>query len=181
MIDRRAKNRLRPPLMFAFREAFEAKDARKKLDLRDESGERVVAGRRAAPRAAITEAKLRREVTIDLESLVNTINLGSSIDLKLAPFVEKSVLNYGFPDIGRHTIDESMEDIRSDIETVLNHYEPRLVKETIVVTRDETVDKMELKIRFLVRADLTCEPVNVPVEFVADLELDSGKIVIQRR
>ena len=36
------------------------------------------------------------------------------------------------------------------------------------------------KVRFLVRADLICEPVNVPVEFVADVELDSGKIAINR-
>ena len=32
----------------------------------------------------------------------------------------------------------------------------------------------------MVRADLICDPVNVPVEFVADVELDSGKIKINR-
>ena len=32
----------------------------------------------------------------------------------------------------------------------------------------------------MVRADLLCDPVNVPVEFVADVELDSGKIKINR-
>jgi type VI secretion system protein ImpF len=34
--------------------------------------------------------------------------------------------------------------------------------------------------RFVVRADLMCEPLNVPVEFVADLELDSGNISVGR-
>jgi type VI secretion system protein ImpF len=37
-----------------------------------------------------------------------------------------------------------------------------------------------LKIRFVVNADLACEPLNVPVEFVAEVELDSGKILINR-
>jgi type VI secretion system protein ImpF len=38
-----------------------------------------------------------------------------------------------------------------------------------------------LTIRFLVRADLDCEPVNVPLQFVADVELDTGKIAIKNR
>ena len=42
------KDRLSPPLMLAFRNAYAARDARKKLDLRDASGERVIASRRAA-------------------------------------------------------------------------------------------------------------------------------------
>ncbi|OYW99026.1 MAG: type VI secretion protein, partial [Bosea sp. 32-68-6] len=43
------KKRLRPPLMFAFREAHLDKDAKVSLDLRDAGGERVIAQRRAAP------------------------------------------------------------------------------------------------------------------------------------
>ena len=54
------KTRLTPPLMHAFRAAHDARDAKKKLDLRDEeSGERIIAGRRGPARAAITEPVLR--------------------------------------------------------------------------------------------------------------------------
>ena len=106
MLDPKAKNRLRPPLMFAFREAHRAKDARVQLDLRDAGGERVVAGRRAAPRTAITESKLRQEIAIDLETLVNTINFGSSTDLSRFENVRRSILNRGFPDIQNKSIDE---------------------------------------------------------------------------
>ena len=49
------KDRLSPPLMYAFRSAHAARDANKKIDLRDESGERVIAGRRSASRTPITE------------------------------------------------------------------------------------------------------------------------------
>jgi type VI secretion system protein ImpF len=41
MVDPKAKNRLRPPLMFAFREAHRSKDAKVHLDLRDAGGERA--------------------------------------------------------------------------------------------------------------------------------------------
>ena len=75
------KERLSPPLMYAFRTAYEARDAKKKLDLRDESGERVIASRRTAARVAITEPTLRREVARDLDALMNTIAMESTQDL----------------------------------------------------------------------------------------------------
>jgi type VI secretion system protein ImpF len=50
----------------------------------------------------------------------------------------------------------------------------------VKVARDATVDRTELKIRFTVNADLFCDPVNVPVEFIAEVEMDSGKIQISR-
>lgn len=175
-----SKKRLRPPLMFAFREAHLAKDAKVALDLRDAAGERVIAGRRAAPRAAITEQKLRREIALDLEALVNTINLASSLDLSAHEQVRRSVLNHGFPDLTRLSIDEHrVAAIREDLAETLVGYEPRLVRRSIVVERDEGLDPAELKVRFLVRAELSSEPLNIPVQFVADLELDTGKIAIR--
>ena len=33
--------------------------------------------------------------------------------------------------------------------------------------------------RFIVRADLTCDPVHVPVEFIADI-VETGRIMINR-
>lgn len=180
MIDKGAKHRLRPPLMFAFREAHRSKDAKVALDLRDAAGERVIASRRAAPRAAITEQRLRQEIALDLEALVNTINLASSLDLSRHDAVAGSVLNHGFPDIGHRTIDEyRVNNIRDELADVLIRFEPRLAKRSISVERDETLDKAELKLRFLVRADLNCEPLNVPIQFVADVELDTGKIAIK--
>jgi type VI secretion system protein ImpF len=182
MADVKAKNRLRPPLMFAFREAHRSKDAKVQLDLRDASGERVIAGRRAAPRAAITESKLRQEIATDLEALVNTINFGSSTDLSRFEHVGRSVLNHGFPDIQNRSIDEyRVGNIKSELAEVLVGFEPRLVKQSIVVERDESLDGAELKIRFVVRADLNCDPLNIPVQFVADVELDTGKIAIKNR
>ena len=61
----------------------------------------------------------------------------------------------------------------------LTTYEPRLDRKTIRVRRDGSVDPEQLKLRFVVHADLG-EPLNVPVEFIADVELDSGKIQINR-
>jgi type VI secretion system protein ImpF len=167
--------------MYAFRAAHEKRDAKQKLDLRDESGERVIAARRVTTRGPISESGLRREVMTDLVNLLNSTNLDSAEDLSPAPAVRRSILNYGFPDLSARTLDENgVRDIAREIEIALSDFEPRLARQSIHASRDATISGDELKVRFVVKADLRARPVNVPVEFVAEVELDSGKIKIDR-
>lgn len=167
--------------MLAFRSAYAARDARKKIDIRDEQGERIIAGRRASGRTPISETVLRREVARDLESLMNTIAFESTQDLTGYGRVKTSILNYGFPDIAHRSIDEiSVDDLKDEIEAILMTYEPRLEPKTIRASRDNSIGTEELKLRFVVHADLRCEPLNVPIEFIADVDLDSGGIQINR-
>jgi type VI secretion system protein ImpF len=180
MADIAQKTRLSPPLMHVFRAAHEAKDAAKKIDIRTEAGERVIAGRRLRPRQVITESALRRDVSRDLEALLNTIAMESTIDMTGIPFVRRSILNFGLPDIANRTIDEiGVRDVPEEIRTAIVNYEPRLAEASLQVERDLSVDPADLRIRFIVRADLTCEPVHVPVEFIADI-IESGKITVNR-
>jgi type VI secretion system protein ImpF len=163
--------------MHAFRASAAARDSKAGVDVREEDGLRLVASRRAV----ITESLLRREVAMDLGALMNTIALGSSIDLSSYEHVQRSILNFGLPDIVHRALEENPDQaIADEIRTALVNFEPRLVASSIAVARDESVDAKELKLRFNVRADLFCDPINVPVEFMADVELDNGKIVINR-
>jgi len=172
--------RLSTPLMHVFRTAHQAKDARRIIDQRNEAGERVLAGRRMRARQVITETMLRREVSRDLDALLNTIALDANVDMEHAPHVRKSILNFGLPDIAVRTIDENgVDDIPEEIRTAIVNYEPRIAANSLHVVRDKEVDPVELKIRFVIRGDLVCHPVHVPVEFVADV-VESGKIVVNR-
>ncbi|HLW89975.1 MAG TPA: type VI secretion system baseplate subunit TssE [Roseiarcus sp.] len=167
--------------MYAFRAAHEKRDAKARLDLRDEAGERVIAARRVTTRAPISESGLRREVMIDLVNLFNTTNLAAALDLSAASAVRGSILNYGFPDLSWRTLDENgLGELSHEIEVALADFEPRLERNSIRAKRDMAAREDELKLRFLVKADLLARPVNVPVEFVAEIELDSGKIKIDR-
>jgi type VI secretion system protein ImpF len=175
------RERLAPPLMFAFRAAHEKGDARKAMDLRDAAGERIIAPRRAPSRAPISEAGLRREVSADLVDLLNTTHLEAAIDLTDAPQVARSVLNFGFPDLSTRTIDEQrLIEISREIERALLTFEPRLAPGALKVGRDPLIDIEALRLKFFIKADLRAEPMDVPVEFVAELELDSGKIKVDR-
>ncbi len=167
--------------MAAFRAAHERRDAKQALDLRDEAGDRVIAARRIMTRSPITEAGLRREVASDLLNLFNTTNLGAAEDLDAFPEVRRSILNFGFPDLSWRSIDENrLVEIAREIEIALADFEPRLARETIKARRDAAVSSHDLKLRFLVGAELRARPVSVPVEFVAEVEFDSGKIKIER-
>ena len=63
----------------------------------------------------------------------------------------------------------------------LINFEPRLIDDTIEIRRDTDAESSVLKVRFVVRGDLNCDPVNVPVEFVAEVERQTGNLKIQQR
>lgn len=172
--------RLSTPLMHVFRTAHEAKDAKRVIDQRNEAGDRVIASRRLRARQVITESMLRREVSRDLDALLNTVALDATIDMEHAPHVRKSILNFGLPDIAIRTIDENgVNEIPEEIRTAIISYEPRIAADTLRIVRDKEVDPVELKVRFVIRGDLVCHPVHVPVEFVADI-VEAGKIIVNR-
>jgi type VI secretion system protein ImpF len=180
MSEASRKTPLSPPLMHAFRAAHEAKDATSKIDVRTADGDRVIAGRRLRPRQVITEKVLRHEVSRDLDALLNTIALESTAEMDEVPFARKSILNFGLPDISNLTIDtKAVKRIPEEIRAAMVNFEPRLAGASLQIERDLSLDPAELKVRFLVRADLVCYPVQVPVEFVADI-VESGKIVVNR-
>ncbi|GJD47764.1 hypothetical protein OPKNFCMD_0474 [Methylobacterium crusticola] len=171
--------RVRTPFTEAFRQAFEDRDPGTSSAAREG---RAVSGRRSVVHGSMSENDLQRLVTHDLGVLMNTVNFAAGTDISAHPHIRTSVLNYGFPDMVHRSIDEvSVNDIGDEIETALAAFEPRLVPGSVGVIRDTRVSPDQLRIRFIVSAELDCEPLNVPVRFVADLERDTGKIVIQRR
>ncbi len=174
-------DRLAPSFMHAFRQAFEEKDSRKELDLRNATGERVIASRRNPARFPINETTLRRELAEDLNALLNTVKLGSAEQIADFSFVGRSILNYGLADITSHSVEENaVEEITDELRRVLADYEPRLIPASIEVKRDPSVDSSMLKIRFMVHAEIHAMPVDIPVDFVAELELDSTKMHVSR-
>ncbi len=58
-----------------------------------------MAGRRMPARQVVTEAVLEQEVSRDLDALLNSVAMESTVDLEATPFVRKSILNFGLPDI----------------------------------------------------------------------------------
>ena len=181
MNDGRRPDRLAVPLMQAFRASFRARDSTKIIEQRDEFGDRIVAGRRSSPRRAATEQALREDLSEDLAILLNTVSLASAVDLTSMPHMAKSVLNFGLADLSAKSAgSEAVERIAGELRTALKHFEPRLIAETISIERDALADMKELKVRFVIHADMHATPLDVPVDFVADIEIDSAKMKVSR-
>jgi type VI secretion system protein ImpF len=168
------------PLMFAFRDAFEKGDARTKLDMRV-GGERVVSGRGSLRRRGADEALLKKDLALDLLSLVNTIDLSSVVDLEGLERVKQSVLNFGLQDVTRLTSeDDGVFSIGDNLITALRQHEPRLYQDSLTVDREGSFDDVEQRIRFNVAAEMSCRPFDVPVEFVAEVDVGAGKLQLTR-
>ncbi len=169
-------DRFVPPLMQAFRSSFREKDSTKQLDLRDESEQRIIAGRQSSPRNAVHERVLRAELAADLDALVNTVNLEASIDLDDFPEVQKSILNFGMPDLSALTMESSEANlVGQQLEQALKNFESRLLGESIAVSGEVQQDEVGSRLAFKIKADMHATPSDVPIEFLADFEAFSGQ------
>lgn len=165
--------------MSAFREAFDARDA-KDDNVRIVDGERVIEGRNIRQRRS-DEPSLKRDLSTDLVALLNTINLGSATALDDLNYVKNSVLNFGLPDITHLTSEEvGVNAIRDQLIHALSTYEPRIIADTITVDKEVRTSEVDQRVQFTVSCEMFCMPVDVAVNFVAELEVSSGKVNLTR-
>ena len=124
---------------------------------------------------------VKENFSLDLLSLVNTVNLASAVDLTGLDYVVKSVLNFGLSDITHLTSEEAaVSDVSKNLLDSLVEHEPRLHRDTLRVERSDTVDDVNQRIRFVVSGELACRPLDIPIEFVAEVDVGSGKVQLTR-
>lgn len=169
------------PLISAFRDAYEKKDSRKRFDLRTKNGERVLTNRGNSARHGISETDLKKSLSNDLISLVNTINLESTIDLDGYNYTKKSILNYGLNDVSHLTSDEqTVEEIVDILKNSLLAHEPRLSENHLEIEKTELFDEVNQRVQFNVMSEIFATPYNIPIEFTAEVEVSSGKVKLKK-
>ncbi|KRA53079.1 hypothetical protein ASD80_13895 [Devosia sp. Root635] len=165
--------------MLAFRDAFEKRDAASEEGSWVD-GERVIADRNSVRRGA-AESMLKRDLGVDLGSLVDTVNLASSVDLEPLPYVARSVLNFGLPDLSGVTVGtDEVDVVGTNLRAALLRHEPRLNARTLSVQRDEGSEDLDERVRFKVYAELLSRPLDILVEFVAEVDVGAGKVHVPR-
>lgn len=172
---------LQVPLMYAFRDAFRSRDASRALDERTAEDERILTDRGALRRRGANEAQLKANLDIDLTNLVNTVNFGATVDLEGLKYVARSVLNYGLDDMSHLTAETIAEnDTIAGLRRALEEHEPRLIGDTIKVALRGGYDDVTQRISFQVNAEMACRPVDIPLEFVAEIDVGSGKVQLSK-
>ena len=165
-------------LMNVFRQAAQKRDA-KAYDTTTVDGGRVLSTRTIERREGAGQASLKDHLAQDLGNLMGTIHLEAAQSLDGLDWVKKSVLNYGMQDMTRLTTEDfqNARIVRDLRQSLLNH-EPRLIAETLVVKlRSTRVDEQQ-RISFDIRAEMTARPVDVPIEFVAEIDAGVGKVAL---
>ncbi len=166
--------------MWAFRAMddpdYKAAQERQKDDSKDKN---LKSGRRLSRSYGVTEQTLLSEVRRDLQALLNTVNLNSTQNLSDFPEVENSILNYGLPDLSVHVVDSiKIDRLADDIREALIRFEPRMDPRSLQVIRDDAIESDTFKVRFLIKAEIRCDPVRIGSEFIADVDPAFGRIKI---
>jgi type VI secretion system protein ImpF len=173
---RNPRSQLQIPIMYAFREAHEAKDA-KISSTTYQDGERVLSERAAMRRRGANEAQLKRNLYIDLVHLSNTINLDAIEDLSEFKYVARSVLNYGVVDLSNLTSEDAdVSKLCQQLADALVACEPRFVPESMSVKIRDKFDDVNQKLMFDISAEMACKPMDIPLEFAAEIDVGSGKM-----
>ena len=127
------------------------------------------------------ESALRATVRRELNWLLNTTRLESNENLEAYPEVKTSVLNYGVPDLtGRVSTMKAVHTRAEEIRQAILTFEPRVDREKLVVepsgggkaNRDNAVS-------YMIRGDVTSAVKALPIEFVADVEVETGQAVVR--
>jgi type VI secretion system lysozyme-like protein len=172
----RQGDRSRISLLQIFRTAHRERDSRVDLAA-TETGETAITSRSKMRRDGVDESTLKSHVQADLGALMNTIQLGAIIDLSDAPHVERSVLNYGFRDLSDVTARElNSTDVVASIRRSLLNHEPRIVPETLEVRVADGSGGTQHRLEISVTAELMADPVDVPIDFEAEVDLGAGKL-----
>lgn len=166
-------------LMNVFRQAAQERDAKSADAEIAEDGGRVLSRRTIQRREGAGEDTLRRHLLEDLSSLLGTINLETTQELADFPFVQNSVLNFGILELSRTSTDDiNNAALLRDLKAALLRHEPRLVDGTVQVALRQVEADSRQRVAFQVTAEMTAQPVDVPLEFVAEIDVGVGKVAL---
>lgn len=176
----RKEDRTKTSIFQIFRDSHHENDARKQR-ARDKDGSVEVTKARRQRREGVSAEQLRAHIQADLVALISTVRLESVVDLEDSPHVATSIINYGFrdfSDVGQSDF-HSAGIIESIRKTLIAH-EPRLVNETLEVDIHEDDDRDTLRLLVFVKAELMGDPVDIPLDFDAEVDMGAGKLNLSR-
>jgi type VI secretion system protein ImpF len=135
------------------------------------------------PREArvLSRSRMRQSVLRDLAWLFNATRLESTTDLEPAPFVRRSVLNFGLPAMsGKVASSLDVTDLTRAIREAILSFEPRILPSTLEInTLLEGGDLDHHNVLGVeIHGQLWAQP--VPLEFLVrtDFDLETGKVKI---
>jgi type VI secretion system protein ImpF len=132
--------------------------------------------------AAQSGSQLKEAVRRDLAWLLNTVRLAAASDtIRDYPEAQRSVLNYGIPDLAGRTLSGlNSRELEKLLRDVLWLYEPRLIRRTVNLR--VATDKKQMgqnAIVFYVDAELWSQPFPISLYLRTEINLEDGSVRVE--
>ena len=132
---------------------------------------------------SMSQSQFKQAVIRDLGWLLNSVSLDVCMDLDKYPDVQRSVLNYGLPDMSGHTA--STIDVRSlekSIRAAIRRFEPRIIRNSLKVKVHTNPDVMSHNsLVFEIAGSVFGQPSPFQVVLKSELDLECGEFKLTER
>jgi type VI secretion system protein ImpF len=136
-------------------------------------------GQESRQRRVMSIQKLRECVLRDVAWLLNTTNLAQSDLAERYPYVAKSVVNYGLPDLAGLTASAvDVEELEIVVRQALIDFEPRILRHTLKVRAHTGDDMSHNALVFEIEGDLWAQPVPLELFLKTEIDLECGDITV---
>lgn len=167
-------------LLHIFRDSASSRDSRDNPH-RYHEGDRDLTLASQKRREGASEEALRRNLSLDIASLMNTIRLDVIQDLSDTPRVRNSVVNHGFQDMDTlWRSNRTHNDMANSIREALIRSEPRLRADSIEVRIEESDPSVDQRLTFEITAEMISDPSDIPLQFYAEVDPAAGKVAMKR-
>jgi type VI secretion system protein ImpF len=132
-------------------------------------------------RRVLSKARLRQAVLRDLAWLFNSTRLEGAVSLARAPYVRRSVLNYGLPALSGQTASMlEITDLERAIRQAILDFEPRILPESLQVRALVEVSALDHHnvIGVEIQGHLWAQPVPLELLIRTEIDLETGKVHI---
>src|SRR5258708_20171399 len=128
----------------------------------------------------LSPARLRECVRRDLTWLLNTTNLASLQNLADYPEVAQSLINFGMPDLARHTAASiDLRALERLLSKVIWDFEPRPLKNSVKITLLNYEQKMNHNpMCFDIEAELWAQPLPLRLFLRTEIDLENGGVSV---
>ncbi len=130
---------------------------------------------------SMSQMQFKEAVIRDLSWLLNSVALDVCVDLDLYPEVQKSVLNFGLPDLsGRTSSSVDIHSIEKSIKHAIHQFEPRIIRNSLKVKVHANPDTMSHNsIIFEIAGAIFGQPSPFQVVLKSELDLELGEFILK--
>jgi type VI secretion system protein ImpF len=129
-------------------------------------------------RRVISKAQLRQAVLRDLAWLFNATQYERGRDLASAPYVRRSVINFGLPSLSGHVVSSlEITDIERAVRQAILDFEPRILGESLEVKALVELSELDQHnvIGVEIHGRLWAQPVPLELLIRTEIDLETGQ------